>query len=390
MDGHDKNDAAGSADNLDKSNASGAAKGIFSTPDLTVNTENLPQNQPVKPAGSAARFNFGRRANRGGANAESSERVASAFAQTDASQQSQRLNEAMLENANAATQSTATGDIQLDVPKKRKKWPWLILGLLVIAVVGALVFFVLTKNNEGAESPKQEISLKEPFYRYVNYLLSGNDSTDKPADIMAMVDTSSAVSEFYKPFSNSERASYFEKAQSLLNTFVEGAQNNVEVKNSDANVTVHDLAVMNETQFTSLRKFIAVPDITLPIMMSYYLQHGADDLISYIQTTYNAFTESNDEVLSAIVSRKSEMAASVNSLLGFYTADGCLVAGELDEACIERSSQREDVGQIQGRLLDLESEIMQYSDSLLYNLFTGCQNTLRVIDGEVLVTEEDA
>lgn len=173
MDGHD-NGADGTANNLDKSNTGGASGGIFSTPDLTVNTENLPQNQPAKPASAAPRFNFGRRANRGNTSAESSERVASAFAQTDASQQAERLSDAMLESANATTRSTATGDIQLDVPKKKKRWPWAVgAGVVVVAVVGIVAWFMLIANSS------QDIAddrLKKSFNEFANFLLYAQES----------------------------------------------------------------------------------------------------------------------------------------------------------------------------------------------------------------------
>lgn len=109
-----------SASNIDASDASG---GIFSTPDLTIETENIPANVGGAPVidETAADPN--------------ASRIASAFANTDAMSQSQDVAAAM------QARSTATGDIKLAPSVKPKsKAPLIIIALLAaVTATGIMI-----------------------------------------------------------------------------------------------------------------------------------------------------------------------------------------------------------------------------------------------------------
>ncbi len=149
--------------NSDKNTSDEQGGGIFSTPELSVNTENLPA-----------------------AEAELSEdnksRIAAAFQGTEASQkqaEAREMNEAAL--ARSDIPSTATDDIKLPGGKKKhRKAPLIILAVLaLLAVSGGIVWYGAQSGWFGGEAPVAETNpfyeAKVVFARYANYLLFGEE-----------------------------------------------------------------------------------------------------------------------------------------------------------------------------------------------------------------------
>ena len=122
-----------------------AGGGIFSTPELTVNTENA--------AVEGTELSD-----------ENKSRIAAAFQSTDATQKQQEA-QAMNAAALAASDipSTATGDIKLQGEKKRrKKWPVVVLLVLLLALIGGGVWYWL-QGQQSNETPKNQKLLKRLF-----------------------------------------------------------------------------------------------------------------------------------------------------------------------------------------------------------------------------------
>lgn len=151
-------------------------KGIFSSPDLSVNSENL---NDIKPELSE----------------ENKSRIASAFAKTDATQKQDQLAEQMSEqdaisgtvlpagalgSANGAglnsnsTASTATGDIRLTGVKKKSKLPLVLAALALIAVIGGVAAWLVL--GRSGQSSNQPVTAKEAFSAYVDYLKNGPEN----------------------------------------------------------------------------------------------------------------------------------------------------------------------------------------------------------------------
>ncbi len=158
MDGHD-NDA-------DKANGNSETQGIFSTPDLAVDAEN------ITPTASE----------------NSRSRVASIFANTDAGQRSQRLNDAM--EANTITSAPATEDIKIDNgPRKRSKTPLVIALVAVVMVVGGLVAWTILNHPETPINTGQETiqESKKEFVKYATYLLYGEKRNELSGEFSSAV-----------------------------------------------------------------------------------------------------------------------------------------------------------------------------------------------------------
>lgn len=136
------------------SEATGRA--IFSNPDLTIEKDAIPEE-----LGGAEAAPSGNDENTGNAN-----RVAAAFASTDASKKAL----IPIPNNNI-TQSTATGDIKLaPTPRrKRSKLPW-IIGAGVVAVAAIIVIVVLMGGGGGT-------STQTAFDSYYKLVVNGPDSS---------------------------------------------------------------------------------------------------------------------------------------------------------------------------------------------------------------------
>ncbi len=141
-------------------NDSGAPQGIFSTPELTVDTEKV--NQASAASEEKARS-----------------RVASIFANTETGKQAQRLNDAMGMNS-----QPVDGDIVIDNrdQKKRSKVP-IIVAVVVLVLAGVGVGIWALINNFGEKRGESGISDLKPldvaYGNYMDYLISGKEGSDK-------------------------------------------------------------------------------------------------------------------------------------------------------------------------------------------------------------------
>lgn len=148
MNGHE-NDANGATPSADDGASGG---GIFSTPDLTIESENIPANVGGAPVIDETA---------GTPSSDNSSRIASAFANTDATSQLQDVNAIMQSRSNMTT-STATGDIKLAPSTKPKsKAPLIIIVLLVLAGVGALVWATVTGRLSFGDDGSNAVSVIE-------------------------------------------------------------------------------------------------------------------------------------------------------------------------------------------------------------------------------------
>ena len=293
-------------------------KGIFSSPDLSVNSENL---EEIKPELSD----------------ENKSRIASAFAQTDATQKHDQLSEQIAEQdavsgtvipaggigsasdagfGNNATTASASGDIRLPGQKKSRKWPLLILTALVVLGIGGVVAWLMM----GKPPTNRQKTPSQLFEDYSNYLVVGPEQSSTVAE----EDTDPSQTWFL-----------FRLPESELTVDEQGAYI-AELKNKYAefkNACSGQICEQLNSYGQILTLALAAPSIDIYVsqLTQEYIQNGSEVAYTYIQSVTNF--DSQSTLATSISSALGRFLSTGLSLLEVYQTEGCIVDGVMDAAC---------------------------------------------------------
>lgn len=294
MDGHD-NDA-----NKNAQNSSASRQGIFSTPELTVNAENIAQQN----------------------NEETKSRVASIFANTDAGKQAQKLNDAM-----DAQTVPATEDLVIqNGPKKKSKLPIILLILVLVAAgVGGLVW-VLMNNIKPQETVSSIEEAKRKFDNYATYILYGKSEDELNGDY-SPVKTYTLIEKVQETDGFDE--SFWQTSEKLLKDSIEAYS---KTEQPDKNLINYLNAQSGNLAFLS--SYSRAQVLTDQSIISNYLSNGGEASKSYIEDSFIPF-ETIRESSPALdyIKRRQEQYSAVIDMLNFYNDNGCIVDQSLNEEC---------------------------------------------------------
>lgn len=281
---------------------------------------------------------------------DNSSRIASAFANTDATSQLQDINAAMQMGSNSTT-STATGDIKLAPSTKPKsKAPLIIIALLVLAGVGALVWATTTGKlnfgggEEGAATPKQL------FNEYRTLVIDGPKNYDDHNNedgwfLLNLVDAGMSVD---------EQRRYTEEVTEFYKRFKSSL--------TDGDDELSDII----TQYDATMD-IAVKVNSLPVLSENVLQKLLDEdsvaARSYIISVTTSKSEndtSDDEDIDTLrlLALKSYLSAQLN-MFKLYKTNSCIIDNEtIDYACVT------DMSELDPAILEFSTELHRSLDEL--------------------------
>ncbi len=313
-------------------------QGIFSSPDLAVNSENL---EEIKPNLSE----------------ENKSRIASAFAGTDATKKHDQLSEQMAASAQDqdaisgtvipaggfgsnsggaggfggnSTTSTATGDIRIPGAKKKSKLPLIFLALVVLAVaIGGVTWVML-----GGQQQKTQVSLKTAFNNYANFFLYNTESNANLEGLYQYGDT------YYIGTLNDEAQidEHFAKSEEKYRNFLEVYKKYIE-EHPDNNIDVN-VAERIEPYYNNLdlvRYLSKAPNISANSLLEAFLE-APDGLSFQIDDYYKVFSESTVEnTRNYGVEYKSQL-QSLLVAYQTYNTEGCLVEGSISLECRQNST----------------------------------------------------
>lgn len=286
--------------------SAGSQNGIFSTPDLTVNVENLAQDDSDT----------------------TKSRVASFFANTDATQQAQKLNNAVM-----VPEETLPAPNSRNVNSRargRSKLPIIITSLAVLAVAGVTIFAIVNNRNEDGKSSQVSATqdeAKQDFHQYASYLLFGNQNSDL-SDGYSSIQTYKFSEEFY---SETKDAAYWDEATNLLDKSV-NAYASVETKDE----YLENLLQGHRSLFVFLKDYHMQGDPTKAQLIASY-SSGVESARSFVENFYRPLTE-ND--LYDVQSLAQQKIAYYNLYIDFIEvndAAGCVVNGEIIQPCNSES-----------------------------------------------------
>ncbi|MEY8388110.1 hypothetical protein AALC17_12580 [Oscillospiraceae bacterium 38-13] len=287
-------------------------KGIFSSSELSVNSENL---EEIKPELSE----------------ENKLRIASAFAQTDATQKHDQLSEQMAgqdavsgtvipaggfgSNSNS-TASTATGDIRIPGVKKKSKWPLVLAALVILAAVsGVVAWLVIGKPpTNGQKTPSQL------FEDYKNYLVVGPEQSSTAAE------ENTTPSQVWFLFRLPESELTVDEQEAYI---AELKNKYAEFKNACSGQICEQLNSYG--QILTLALTAPSIDIYVSQLTQEYIQNGSEVAYTYIQSVTNF--DSQSTLAISIFSALDRLLSTGLSLLEVYQTEGCIVDGVMDSAC---------------------------------------------------------
>lgn len=299
MDGHD-NDA-------DKATGTGGAQGIFSTPELTVDTEKLAQNTKQNERS----------------------RVASIFANTDAGQRSQKLDDAMGLDSIAPAQ--VTEDITINnAPRKRSKAPIIIAVVALLAVIGGVTAWMVMKNinKPQAEEHSTIEQTKEQFTQYATYLLFGKEEDHLTGEYSS--------ARFY---TLDEQMSSSDEANEYWNTLLKQLDISLDSFNSTG---INDQYLTNylETHRQNMNFLNAsrkVGDPSEEYLISQFSDNGTEKAKAALKEYFFEFTKLDQRTSAQMYyDYKIEQYAAFLDAIQMYNEAGCLVDATLDDNCVNQ------------------------------------------------------
>lgn len=294
MNGHD-NDA-----NKNAQDSSAGAKGIFSTPELTVNAENITQQN----------------------NEETKSRVASIFANTDAGKQAQRLNDAM----DAQTVSVTEDLVIRNEPKKKSKLPIILLILvLVVAGVGGLMWVLM---NSGADNMNPRQTPSNAFANYIELLEKG---PELPASDEENADSQTGKWSIFKlsqsGLQTSEQQKYTAELTERYKTFLEAINASTGVPDS-----LKEQAALYEKLLNLVIQYNAIGLLENEIVDK-YIKDGAESSYQYASTIVDTVF-SNNHSLQKIAELLNNYLVDEYKMVEYYDYSDCISHNEINYFCV--------------------------------------------------------
>ncbi len=321
MNGHDDD-----GNETNGNSAASSARGIFSTPELTVDAEKIAQNQKSDRS-----------------------RMASIFANTDAGQRSQKLNNAMGISSQSLTSSemqSVSEDVATNkVPRKRSKTPFIIaLVLLLVIGIGVGVYFLV-----NGLSTNTQISQRDAFNEYYDYLKNGPEAYRQ----------SELNSEEWFVFTlddqdmtNSEQAEYTAELLAKFQTF-------------QKLVTGDELKQQVQAYSQLLNTFINASQLNVlsQNLSDKFFLESPNAAFLYIQDLANSDIDASNSTISAINDAITNYLNKQLSLLEIYSTNNCVVGASIDYGCVFAN-----INTTSGTVFDIRQEQTKATNLINYNM----------------------
>lgn len=299
-------------DNGDKQkpnlNNSAAQGGIFSTPDLTVDTEKLAQINQANQVTSAA---------------SDKTRVASFFANTDATKQAQQ---------SVITAQPLEGDLVINnVPKKSKMPIIVMVVLLVISMIGIVVLFAVNRP----ESKDSYSQVKTAFLEFSNFVLNGQVSSGELDDscieeetcyFMQAAQSKEAFEKFYSD--SAELRGQLEKALAIWDEKTSTDEQNDGINSGNLETGLINKARLAQEisnlidAYDFIRLYAGYDALTKNDIEKYYLENGESDTQKYIANFYE--NDHKNKYFRELSKEGLMMSEAVLDNIAMYAQYGCM------------------------------------------------------------------
>lgn len=290
--------------------------------------------------------------------------------------------------ANHPTQTfnSDTGDIILRPEgstnsKRHKKWPIvLLIVVLVIALIGAVVWFVSSRERKPDVG-----AMEKNLYRYTNYLFYGNEDDTRPEENVP----SYLTSIYDAVIGKKSTEEYLQHANSLIEQFSNEYYANYTTGSSDIDAKLKVVVDNLNQQFSSVKQYAEIEDLDYGEMIQIYLARGAESLQKETSDRYKALSESHNTNLISIAENKNLLASYVVAIYNIYSASGCIQNGALDATCAQDIVTTEEILQAQQSVQDISLSINDSVQSLISGTTGSAWNAIVAFSNQESLVEKE-
>lgn len=332
----------------ENSNNDDGQGGIFSTPELTVETQNLPdpEGQPSdddksriaavfqKHDRSRQRQSAEARAAREAELANQARWEQNVSGPNGQNPAAQAMNAAALSMADIP--STATGDIRLPGEKKKSRWKAPLIILLVLLVIGlgggGMAWMMLGHREEVSNN-----NLREVFNSYANFFLYNTDSDANLEGLYRYGDT------YYAGMLDDENEidAHFAKSEEKYQAFIESYRKYIEQHSDDELTSAREQIESYYTDLDLLRYIRKRPNLTAGDLLEAFIE-SPDNIAAEVDTYYDALAESTVEATRTYGQEYKTQIQNLLEAYQIYDAQGCIAEGVISLAC-RRNTEDEDL-----------------------------------------------
>lgn len=264
----------------------------------------------------------------------------------------------------------------------KRKITFIIIIVATLVLMGIVVLTLVmssqSSTNQGIGN-EDSMSSKESLNRYVGFLISGKTGIAAFTDADFDPRGSKLYSVVYSGETNTIN-SYFSEAQALLDSFLKQAQAAYTSTSSTEEELVLSLAESNKLQLGAIKEYAVMEEFD---MTGSYISLGATDFQQEAQKYYDGALQSSNEALREIAEAKRQMANAVSSVFGAYENYGCISNKSLVESCSERILWTNEMLEAQDAFITAQDRSYQNANRLFVNLFSSCKNLVEKVESIV-------
>lgn len=255
------------------------------------------------------------------------------------------------------TTSTITGDLHIGGTTKKKKWPFIALGVVaVVAIIGGVILF---GNQKGKSSAEGEV--QTALDQFSNYYLYGTESTDV---IQGDYDRSTV---YRAVVAMEERdIEFFDKARSYYDAFIQAYEQNVrtsqEVSDSENVDDYFDGNIASFTQmFDFIYHFVMAPALTSEEIFDLFINTDIESAQQFINDYYSSLSDTSYELGIRYAKERTVYDLAQIDRYYIYQDSGCIDGNNIKDDC-SVSFKNYDTTRIEEAAQIADSDILQLPD----------------------------
>ena len=259
------------------------------------------------------------------------------------------------------TESTVTGDLKLGGTSKKKKWPLVVLGVAVVAVIVAGAWALISNQKGGTEVGGK---VKTALNQFSNYYLYGTDSDDA-------IQGDYNKNTIYKVDTAMEErdADFFNKAKEYYDSFIQAYEQDVratqKIPDSDSidDYLSGDIVSFTEI-FDFLYRFAMAPALTSEEVFGMFNNTSFESAQQLVNNYYSNLLETTYGPGSRYVKERIIYDLAQVDQYHIYKDNNCLNGENIKNDC-NIDPNKYDMARIEEAIRITDSDILQLPNEVM-------------------------